>query len=169
MHSPRAFGVDEQFVPGQCHAGAVNTSNAEYRPDSSCRPEVVDTAITEANIGTRICESAYTSTVRPPASVTDRFKVASLADYGEVEDHNIELEHVVFLEIGGAKPASNLWPGLNRTGATGTTNLNVTVEGTLHGVVCARKVTLGAAQNAIASDWARALHKPSVRLSARGI
>ena len=158
MHSPRAVDVDEQLVPGQCHAGVVNAASGEYLPDPSCTPGAVDPAVTEANIGSTICESGYTATVRPPASATDRFKVTSLAAYGEVAARTIELDHLVSLEIGGANSASNLWPELNRAGATGTTNPKDAVEDTLHAAVCDHKVTLVAAQDAIAGSWITALH-----------
>ncbi|MGA7205825.1 MAG: hypothetical protein WBX27_14470 [Specibacter sp.] len=159
VHSPRAVDVDEQLVSGKCHAGVVNAASGDYLPDPSCTPGAVDPAVTEANIASTICHSGYTATVRPPASATDRFKVASLAAYWEVEDHTVELDHLVSLEIGGANSASNLWPELNRVGATGTTNPKDAVEDTLHAAVCDHKVTLLAAQKAIASSWITALHK----------
>jgi hypothetical protein len=157
VHSPGAVDIDEQLTPGQCHAAAINAASGDYLPDPACTPGAVDPAVTEANIGSTICHSGYTATVRPPASDTDRFKVTSLAAYGEVEDHTIELDHLVSLEIGGANSASNLWPELNRAGATGTTNPKDAVEDALHAAVCDHKVTLAAAQNAIAGDWITAL------------
>lgn len=157
VHSPGAVELDEQLSPGQCQATSIDAATGEYLPDPSCTPGAVDPAVTQSNIDTTICRSGYTATVRPPASETDRFKVTSLAAYGETENPTIELDHLVSLEIGGANSASNLWPELNRAGATGTTNPKDAVEDTLHTAVCNHQVTLAAAQNAIASDWITAL------------
>ncbi|MFQ4149576.1 hypothetical protein AAGW05_12910 [Arthrobacter sp. LAPM80] len=157
VHSPGAVDVDELLTPGQCIAKVIDAASGEVLPDPSCTPGAVDPAVTEGNLGSTICMSGYTATVRPPASATDRFKVISLLDYGESPNRTIELDHLVSLELGGANSATNLWPELNRTGATGTTNPKDAVEGTLHKAVCDHRVKLIDAQNAVARDWYTAI------------
>ena len=78
-------------------------------PDRSCTPGAIDPAVTQSNIGSTICRSGYTTSVRPPESQTEKFKwdVAEPA-YGQ---HDVpgELDHLVPLELGGANDARNLW------------------------------------------------------------
>lgn len=153
VHSPGAVAVDEQLAPDQCAAKVIDAASGEVLPDPSCTPGAVDPAVTQDNIDSTICTSGYTTTVRPPASTTDRFKVTSLLAYREAANRTIELDHLVSLELGGANSASNLWPELNRTGATGTTNPKDAVEGTIHKAVCDHRVKLVDAQNAMAGNW----------------
>ena len=48
-------------------------------PDPRCTPGEVSPAVTQANIESTICRAGYTETVRPPESVTEPEKLASLA------------------------------------------------------------------------------------------
>ncbi|MCY0905526.1 hypothetical protein [Arthrobacter sp. H14-L1] len=153
VHSPGTVAVDEQLAPNQCAAKVLDATGGEVLPDPSCTPGAVDPAVTQDNIDSTICTSGYTATVRPPASTTDRFKVTSLLAYRETANHTIELDHLVSLELGGANSASNLWPELNRAGATGTTNPKDAVENTIHKAVCDHRVKLVDAQNEMARNW----------------
>lgn len=157
--STGAVAADEALAPGQCHARTVDAAAGKYLPDPSCTPGALNPAVTQANIDSTICKSGYTATVRPPASATEKAKEASLKAYGEPSAKTTEYDHLVSLELGGA-PASalNLWPEPNKSGATGTTNPKDAVENALHTAVCTHKVTLAAAQAAIAYDWTNALH-----------
>ena len=65
--------------------------------------------------------------------------------YGEPHSKKTELDHLVSLELGGANDAANLWPEYPPT-----PNPKDKVENALHAAVCDGKVTLKAAQNAIA-------------------
>jgi hypothetical protein len=67
--------------------------------------------VTQANIDQTICVSGYTTTVRPPESVTEAVKVRAMAAYGLAGLGSYELDHLIPLELGGA-PADirNLWP-----------------------------------------------------------
>ena len=67
-----------------------------------------------------------------------------------------ELDHLVSLDLGGSNDAGNLWPERNDHPA-GATNSKDRVEAALNRAVCARTVTLAAAQKAIATDWTTAL------------
>jgi hypothetical protein len=59
-----------------------------------------------------------------------------------------ELDHLVPLELGGSSDITNLWPEAGKV-----PNPKDAVENALRAAVCAHKVTLGAAQDAIARDW----------------
>jgi hypothetical protein len=127
-----------------CHTG-----DGGQIPDRSCTPGSVDPAVTQADIGSTICRSGYTTTVRPPESQTERakFDIAYPA-YGIPHDSTSELDHLVSLELGGSNDITNLWPEVGSL-----PNPKDSVENALHRAVCEHKVSLAAAQRAISSDW----------------
>lgn len=157
VHSPGAVALDEHLTPGECAAKVIDATAGDILPDVGCTPGAIDPVVTQDTIGSTICKSGYTATIRPSASDTDKFKITSLAAYGQGYDRTTELDHLIPLELGGTNSASNLWPEPNRTGATGTTNPKDAVENTLHKAICNHTVTLADAQSAIAADWATAL------------
>ena len=153
VHTPGTLVIDETLTPDECHARVINAALGEVLPSPTCTPGAVDPAVTQANINSTICSSGYTRTVRPPASVTDAFKVTVVADYGQQDSSTTELDHLVPLELGGASTASNLWPEPNRSGATTVDNPKDSVEDAANHAVCDREITLAAAQQAIAANW----------------
>lgn len=139
VHDP---GKVTGAVPASCH------TLSGPRPDPSCAPGAVDPAVTQANIATTICKSGYTAKVRPSTSATDRMKAAMYKSYGIASGTPSELDHLVSLELGGSNDAANLWPEVGKV-----PNPKDSVENALHKAVCSGKVTLAAAQQAIASNW----------------
>jgi hypothetical protein len=118
-------------------------------PDPRCTPGAVDPAVTQGNLRSTICHPGYTKTVRPSESRTEKFKYeVAYPAYGEPHSKKTELDHLVSLELGGANDAANLWPE-----SPPTPNPKDKVENALHAAVCDGKVTLKAAQNAIAANW----------------
>jgi hypothetical protein len=69
-----------------------------------------------------------------------------------------ELDHLVPLELGGSNDAGNLWPEPDDHPA-GAVNSKDLVENALNTAVCTGKVTLTAAQTAIAAEWTTALSR----------
>ena len=137
------------------------TGHCAYRdndqlPDPRCTPGAVDPVrVTQGNLRSTICHPGYTKTVRPSASQTDKFKYdVAYPAYGTPESEKTELDHLVSLELGGANDAANLWPE-----SPPTPNPKDKVENALHAAVCAGRVTLTAAQDAIASNWLTAEKK----------
>jgi hypothetical protein len=130
-------------------------------PDPHCTPGVTNPAVNQGDIGQTICSPGWTATIRPPESYTEPLKYEQMAAYGETgpasnyeEDHLIPLElgqedHLIPLELGGS-PTSvlNLWP---EPGAS--PNPKDGVENAANQAVCDGRMTLVAAQEAIASDW----------------
>jgi len=99
--------------------------------------------------------------VRPSASLTDRFKYdVAYPAYGTPQSEKTELDHLVSLELGGSNDATNLWPE-----SPPTPNPKDKVENALHAAVCDGRITLAAAQNAIASDWQTAEKKLGISTS----
>jgi hypothetical protein len=110
----------------------------------------VNPAVTQATIAGTICVSGWTATVRPPESVTQAEKRASIAAYGDGGSmHDYEYDHLVSLELGGAvNDPRNLWPEPG-----GSPNPKDAVENALHRMVCDGQISLAQAQRIIATGW----------------
>ncbi len=147
--------VQRQPQAGSCHA---HGAGIEAKPDPRCTPGTVNPAVTQATIGSTICRSGWTATVRPPESVTAREKLASMSAYGVHGAARYEYDHLVPLELGGAvNDPRNLWPEPDYPNHAGFyANPKDRLETALKRMVCRGELTLAAAQRAIASDWVAA-------------
>ncbi len=145
--------VQRQPRPGSCHALGRGLFSL---PDPRCTPGAIDPAVTQSDLRSTICRSGYSESVRPPESVTEPEKRASLVAYGEhLSLHDYEYDHLVSLELGGARnDPRNLWP---EPGAT--PNPKDALEDRLHERVCDGKLSLATAQLAIARDWVTVYHR----------
>lgn len=129
------------------------------KADSSCTPGAFNPDVTQSTIGSTICVSGWTATVRPSSSYTTNLKNQQKVEYGEADIPNSDLEedHLVPLELGGApRDPNNLWPE-PRSGAgvpSGqAAETKDTEENTLKRQVCAHTLTLAAARTKILADW----------------
>jgi len=116
-------------------------------PDHGCTPG----AIFQDTATSTICTSGYTKTVR---NVPVRVKRQVYANYGipyPQPSGTYELDHLIPLELGGNNSVANLFPEA-ATPSPGFHEKDV-VENYLHERVCARDVSLAAAQEQIADDW----------------
>jgi hypothetical protein len=154
------YTVQQQPPAGSCH---YRYEQGEPLPDPKCTPGATSPAVTQANLKTTICrKGGYTKGIRPPVSVTSREKKLNAASYGYTGRlGDAEYDHLLSLQLGGdPNDPRNLWvepadPGHKSGG--GINNKKDPVETKLHTAVCDGKVTLAAAQKAIASDWTTAL------------
>ncbi len=112
--------------------------------------------MTQADIRSTICRDGYTDTVRPPESVSEPEKEASLAAYGDTgPPHDFEYDHLVPLELGGApNDPRDLWPEPGQT-----PNPKDALELRLRELVCAGDMALAAAQREIAQNWVTLYHR----------
>ncbi|UKA63300.1 hypothetical protein [Arthrobacter sp. FW306-04-A] len=156
IHSPDKVSRDIALSPDQCKVRTLNAAKGEVLPDPSCTPGAIDPAVSEENIGSTICRSGYTATVRAPAADTDKVKQLSLQQYGLVPVSSTEFDHLISLQLGGTNAVSNLWPEPNREGAPGTTNPKDAIETRLNKAVCSHRIALADAQKAIAHNWVTA-------------
>jgi hypothetical protein len=156
VRSPDRVVTDLNLAPGQCKARIIDAAAGLYLPDPACTPGAIDPTVTQENLASTICKSGYTATVRAPASDTNKTKALSLSQYGQTRASTTEYDHLISLQLGGTNAVSNLWPEPNRAGAPGTTNPKDSIETRLNKAVCAHKVTLAAAQKAIATNWVTA-------------
>src|ERR1700687_6125535 len=65
--SASALVIQNQGPAGSCRSLAAGL---DARPDPRCTPGTVNPAVTQAMLGSTICRSGWTSTVRPAESVT---------------------------------------------------------------------------------------------------
>ena len=150
------YTVQPQPAPGTCHYGS---SGLYPLPDARCTPGAVNPLVTQATISSTICVSGYTTSIRPPESVTEPEKAGSAAAYGYTGSfHTAEYDHLISLELGGdPNDPANLWVEPNdRPGATTTSNTKDVLENRLHDLVCSGQLTLDAARQAIATNWGAA-------------
>lgn len=147
-----------------CHA---RTENGQTLPDPSCTPGATNPAVTQANIGTTICASGWSTKERAkylPESLSAKYKRQVEAAYGVPVVADDEGDHLIPIEVGGlpgpvtGAPAFilNYWPERNDHPKPGVLNSKDLVENALHDAVCSGRVHLADAQHAIASDWTTA-------------
>lgn len=136
-----------QPAPGSCHAGA---SGLYSTPDPRCTPGAANPAVTQSTIHSTICVHGWTATVRPPESVTEPEKYASMDAYGDTGSaRGYEFDHDLPLELGGAvNDPRNLWP---EPGAS--PNPKDKLESILNSAVCRGRMSLARAQHDITSNW----------------
>ena len=151
-----AHAVQRQPAAGHCHARG---SGLDSRPDARCTPGALNPAVTQAKLSSTICRRGWTSAVRPPVSITEPEKLASMRAYQSPGAASaFEYDHLVPLELGGAvNDARNLWPEPDYATRSGFfLNPKDRLEGALKRLVCAGAMTLSRAQRLIASDWVSA-------------
>ncbi len=139
--------VQPQPAAGSCHA---HGSGLYERPDPSCTPGALNPAVRQSTIDRTICVSGWTDRVRPPESVTEQEKAASIVSYAEPGSlGDYEYDHFVPLELGGAtNDPRNLWPEPGES-----PNPKDAVEDELNHEVCDGQISLSHAQHEIVSNW----------------
>jgi hypothetical protein len=126
-------------------------------PDPTCTPGAVNPDVTQKTITKTICVSGWTATIRPSTSYTNKLKKQGIADYGYTDTNlsDYEEDHFLPLELGGApSDPSNLWPEPH-AGDDNSYSKDA-VENKIKKAVCAKTVTLKAAQKAMLTDWTTA-------------
>ncbi|MEU3788036.1 hypothetical protein [Streptomyces sp900129855] len=156
----KKYTVQQQPAAGSCH---YQYEKGEPLEDPQCTPGAISPAVTQANLKSTICrKGGYTSGVRPSTYVTGKEKKLNAASYGYTGNMgDAEYDHLISLQLGGdPNDPRNLWvepadPGHKK--GSGVNNVKDPMETKLHTAVCAGKVTLAQAQQAIATDWTTAL------------
>lgn len=129
------------------------------KADFGCTPGAFNPDVTQSTIGSTICVSGWTATVRPPSSYTTALKNRQKIDYGEASIPNSELEedHLVPLELGGApRDPHNLWPEPRSSAGAGSGQAaedKDREENALKRQVCAGQISLTTARHTIILHW----------------
>lgn len=131
---------------------------------------VLDPDVRQATIARTICMPGYTKSVRPSTVYTSGVKRRLLREAGVDASHagDYELDHVVPLALGG-HPRSlenlRLQPWEGSAGAKRKDRIEVKMQC----LVCAGRLPLASAQQAIYADWQDAEHRyASMKCAARG-
>jgi hypothetical protein len=123
------------------------------RASPQLTPGALNPDVTQATIGSTICVSGWTRTVRPPVSYTNDLKLRQMRDYGETGSASAYQEdHFISLELGGdPTDPRNLWrEPYPRAGEVDR------IENELNADVCSGRLTLAEAQRREAElKWTR--------------
>jgi len=134
----------------------IANASSPILPIAKYTQGAINPDVTQANIGSTICVTGYTKTIRPPSTYTTSLKVQQLATtYSFYHDNltgDFEEDHLISLELGGSPTSvKNLWPE-PYSSAYGA-RIKDKIENKLHALVCSHQITLAVAQKAIAKNW----------------
>jgi len=118
---------------------------------SVAQPLPINPDVTQDNIGETICVRGFTKTIRPPVEYTNAIKFRLLAEQGLPPEAaaDFKLDHRINLSIGGAPsdPRNMMLQPNNES------HDKDRVELCLSRTVCAGRITLQQAQQAIWNNW----------------
>jgi hypothetical protein len=106
-------------------------------------PGVLNPDVTQATIGSTICTTGWTRTIRPPVSYTNALKVKGLRQYGLHGPLSaFQEDHLISLELGGnPTDPRNLWPEpYPRAAAVDK------IENELNHLICTGRISLAEGQ-----------------------
>lgn len=125
-------------------------NNPRLLPD----PKLTPGATLNVDMST-LCTPGYTKTVR---NVPSSLNKAVYARYGILKHGKgeMEVDHLISLELGGSNDITNLWPepyDLNVDGFQMGAHEKDKAENATHEAVCGGKISLKDAQTQIVKDW----------------
>ncbi len=153
------------FTPGPTGAPPPTPSGAVMvrlpgEPDPALTPGSLNPAVTQADIGSTICASGWTATIRPPESYTNDLKKTQIGQYGYADKSaaSYEEDHLISLELGGnPTDPKNLWPEPYTVSLSDGRSVGAHVkdafESKLKKEVCAGTMTLAQAQTEVGDHW----------------
>jgi hypothetical protein len=139
---------------------AATASHAQSSlPDPKVTPGAVDPSITQENIHSTVCVPGWSKRVRPPVTMTEKWKRDALRQSGYL-DQNIshyEWDHLIPIEVGGS-PTSllNQWLEYHHPDDGWDFDLKDQFENEMHRRLCSGRVSLTEAQQAFVGDWREA-------------
>jgi hypothetical protein len=166
--SSAASGAGASFAPDSTGLRLPPDAAADRlpgEPDRALTPGALNPDVTQATIGSTICVSGWTATIRPDSSYTDGLKITQMAAYAYADTSTAayEEDHLIPLELGGA-PADprNLWPepyaaALADGRSTGA-RVKDEFENELKRQVCAGAMALAVAQAEVGVHWVHAYY-----------
>ncbi len=129
-------------------------------PNPALTPGAINPAVTQATIGSTICVSGWTATIRPPSSFTTALKIEQIGLYGyaDTSTASYEEDHLISLQLGGAPDdPKNLWPepyvATLPDGRDVGARVKDSLENALKRAVCTGTMTLASAQASIGIHW----------------
>ena len=118
-------------------------TRAVVRASWTLTPGVLNPAVTQATVGSTICRSGWTRTVRPPVSYTNDLKRKGLRQYRlRGPPSAYQEDHLISLELGGdPTDPRNLWPEPYPRASEVDR-----IENELNRLVCTGRISLAEAQ-----------------------
>jgi len=153
------------FTPGPTGApvpviSAAPMARLPGEPDPVLTPGALNLDVTQASIGSTICTSGWTATIRPPTSYTNALKKTQIAQYGYADTSlaSYEEDHLISLELGGnPTDPRNLWPEPYTISLPDGRSVGAHVkdgfETKLKNEVCKGAIKLATAQAEIGDHW----------------
>ncbi len=127
--------------------GAIVLAALLLVPNYAPPPGALNPNVTQAMIDQTICVRGYAQSIRPSAQYTNELKKKQMQERhlpGSPRDY--EEDHFIPLELGGAPyNPQNLWPQ-----PIEQARRKDKLEDSLHGLVCAHKISLREAQQEVA-------------------
>jgi hypothetical protein len=133
-------------------------------PDLKLTPGEIDPKVKQDNIQSTICKKGYSNRARDVSTlekifIFDLYKKAH-SDWPECfpkGKQKCQSDHLIGLGIGGSNDRTNLWPQAEcnlktEKGCLGAIEKDA-VDTYLHSEVCAGRMTLKDAQDAVRKDW----------------
>lgn len=166
------YTVQAQPKAGSCHYR--HTPTKQPLPDPGCTPGARNPKVTQSTLATTICKTGYTTTIRPPTSITTPEKFANAKSYGyRASLSQAEFDHFLPLELGGdPNDRRNLWvepPSPGHASRQGVSNPKDATEVALKALAChyvqlashhrgtaTSYLPLARAQLLITTDWTTA-------------
>ena len=153
-HTTTTLGLGEQL-------GKTAETKTVAFPDGARHPGALNREVTQANIHSTICSTAWVANVTPTAAFLDRLEREQLTDEGKQGSAaDYEEDHLIPIELGGApRDAKNLWPqpyetqGARFAPAGAGAESKDKIERKLHDAVCNGALTLKLARQTIAANW----------------
>ena len=129
-------------APAGARAATCTQSHLPLQ-DPNCQIGTTNPDVSQDNIGSTICVSGWTRTIRPPAEYTSSLKLEQMREYGlDGSTSGYQEDHLVSLELGGhPTDRRNLWPEPLPHAADVDR-----VENELNRKVCAGQITLAEGQ-----------------------
>jgi hypothetical protein len=128
-------------------------------PDPARTPGAINPAVTQETIGSTICVSGWTRTIRPPSEYTTALKRQQIREFGYADRKlgDYAEDHLIPLTLGGAPyDVRNLWPEPSVSADGWRADRKDELEKVLGRLVCAGRMPLADAQRAMAADWTAA-------------
>lgn len=128
---------------------------AHVLPDRS-HPGVINPAVNASNLKSTVCVAGWTATVRPPTSYTNKIRAALTPPGHRPADG--ELDHRLSIEDTGhpSDPANLWWQAYDDK--YGARRKDV-VETKIHRLLCAGKIGVDEARNALLGNWLTAYER----------
>jgi hypothetical protein len=147
-----------KVLPGRYQPPAANanadcqTQSSEQLPDPGCTPGSTSSLVTESNLSRTICATKQPS----PTAISPSLSAEVAKEYKVSFSKDTIINRLIPLSLGGDDEIANLWPETNSD--VNGVQTKALAEKALTAAVCAKKISLAAAQQKIAKNWESSLN-----------